>query len=405
MIPFKIFMREIQELEVFYQMIVISIEEANQRSVFNNLNDSNREKFDALKQTETYQFYESNILKAEENFLRSLVFIRLISALEVYLVDNIKYVFLKSRKPFRSETRVEFSQSQLLSFSSITELHENLINKECRQLSSGGLEKIIRYYKAKFSIDIGSIRPGKNIMEEYHDRRHILVHRLGRTDIQYRKKYNFNKKGVSISKKYLNVALIDFKQFGIEVNELIEKFIQKESEPENSHDVRNIKFQFSYKGDVPFFTKKNFEFWHNDYLVSVKDIYKEIQFLENNHVLMEIEGTFEKVTSFYKKAKSMVNSQLDLGDFKLLSGTEDKNPIPSLRLSTSQPLKKSINKKKRSDGRRRMPTLEEIDIVMSNLPPKPWPIGVHKIIGSKTGIPKRLIYAIIFQHSKDDSNI
>lgn len=404
MVPFRIFMREIQELEVFYEMISIAVEEANHRSIFENLSNSNQKRFDALKLTETFQFYESNILKSEEFFLRSLVFIRLISALEVYLVDNIKYIFLKTRRPFKSDTKIEFSQSQLLSFSTITELHESLMNKECRQLSSGGFEKIIKYYKSKFSIDIGSINPGKIVMEEYHDRRHLLVHRLGRTDIQYRKKYKFSKKGISISKKYLNEALINFKKFGIEINELIEKGIQKNCEPERFQDVKNIKFQFSYKEDIPLFAKKSFKFWHNDYLVSVNDIVRDIQFLENNQLIIEIEGPSEKVTSFYRKVKSMVNSQLDLDDFKLLSATQDDNQIPREKQLNITPVKKSLKKKKRSDRKRRLPTTEEINAVLNCLPPKPWPIGVHKLISDKTGVSNRLAYAIIFQYSKDENN-
>lgn len=48
-------------------------------------------------------------------------------------------------------------------------------------------------------------------MQEYHDRRHLLVHRLGETDSQYRKKYNANTKSISISDDYIIGCMEDKK--------------------------------------------------------------------------------------------------------------------------------------------------------------------------------------------------
>ena len=62
-------------------------------------------------------------------------------------------------------------------------------------------------------------------MEEYHDRRHLLVHRLGKADEQFRKKYNLKSQRITIEEDYLFECFDDFLNNFIDPNL---KFLKEE---------------------------------------------------------------------------------------------------------------------------------------------------------------------------------
>ena len=148
------------------------------------------------------------------NIVLELIYVRIVSALEVFLVDLIRDIFILSKDPFkRQDIKHQFTQGELLSLESTTSILDMIINKECRKLSSGGYKDIVKYYKRNFSIDIGSFHPGNKRMEEIHDRRHLLVHKLGKTDKAYRQKYNTFNMSVYIKEDYLIETISDLRTF------------------------------------------------------------------------------------------------------------------------------------------------------------------------------------------------
>ena len=140
--------------------------------------------------------------------LRELIFTRLISVLETYLVDAVRDVFFVTKQPFMDQTvQVGFTQAEILAADSMSYVLSRIINKDCRRLTSGGFEELIKYYRSHFGIELTDIAPGKTPMREYHDRRHLLVHRLGKPDSQYRKKYTFAEAHLSVDDEYLTSKL------------------------------------------------------------------------------------------------------------------------------------------------------------------------------------------------------
>jgi len=154
-------------------------------------------------------------------YLRELIFVRLISALEVYLIDSIKEVASINPLIFKSQDILQFSKSEILSHSSIENLFLSIIEKDCRTLSSGGFDEITRYYKNKLSIDYSDTYPGIGALKEYHDRRHLLVHRLGSTDERYRHQYNSSRKKIYIDLDYLSQAIKSLSSFSSSHNQLV----------------------------------------------------------------------------------------------------------------------------------------------------------------------------------------
>src|ERR1700674_28580 len=72
-------------------------------------------------------------------YLRETVFVRLISSLEVFLLDVVREIFLERRDLFQADNRrMDFSYAELLSASSVTELWSKLINRDIRTLQNQG---------------------------------------------------------------------------------------------------------------------------------------------------------------------------------------------------------------------------------------------------------------------------
>ena len=63
--------------------------------------------------------------------------------------------------------------------------------------------------------------PGLRKMQEYHDKRHLLVHRLGITDEKYRRKYSSEELKIQIDNEYLDQAFAEIYSFVKEINRKI----------------------------------------------------------------------------------------------------------------------------------------------------------------------------------------
>lgn len=121
--------------------------------------------------------------------LRQLILISTITALEVYLTDVILEIFDRDISPFKVNEPITFQKNYLLSLSSISKLHNELIKKDFRNLTSGGLSEIVKYYKKTFDIDLKNLGLNFQDIEEIHIRRHLFVHRNGITDSDYINKF------------------------------------------------------------------------------------------------------------------------------------------------------------------------------------------------------------------------
>lgn len=135
--------------------------------------------------------------------LREVLLVRLVSALEVFLIETLVSLFMARKDLFAKKDVVEFNYGELLGATSITHLWSRVIQKECRRLQSQGYIEIRRFYQSRIGIDFYRSQVNERAMDEMHDRRHVLVHRLGKTDSFYRHKYSSTDTALTVDEAYL----------------------------------------------------------------------------------------------------------------------------------------------------------------------------------------------------------
>lgn len=299
-------------------------------------------------------------------YLRELIFIRVISALEVFLIDSIKEIFLLTKEPFKCNSPISMSQGELLSVGSLSEILSKIINKECRNLHSGGFKEISKYYWRTFAIDFNNYPPGNSQLEEYHERRHLIVHQIGKTDKGYRNKYGIKNKRITVEENYLLDCFEDLSSFASCVNESIEQKFTKKTPLEAKENqllysiVATINAQIGHD-----FLDPDFEFWAGDRLIFLKDILIAKDYLDENIVKLKLCSDRDIIKNYVKVLKAYEKK----GDIKI---TERKGNFQTCSLSK-----------------------EEISKIRALLPEKPWPIGIHRTIAEKLGLKNSEVYIAI----------
>lgn len=398
--PHRIFKKEFDELVSFYQTASFSIQQIFELYKYQKKPreleiDQN---FALLTRPPFFKNNRQFVLN-QQFFLRELTLIRLISALEVYLIENIKYIAANNIYLFKTNEIINFTASELISYESITEIFENIVTKDCRKLASGGYKKITGYYKSKFKINISCIFPGQSIMDEYHDRRHLFVHRLGKTDEYYRNKYNLEKVGLSIDEPYILKAINDIKLYAESIDKITKTIIENKPNPKSSKREKLVVFKFHYVVELPEFLDKEFRFWHNDKLVSAQDILASVTNIENNFIEVVLFGPSTKVSAFYKNAKNHLNINKGFSSIQTIQNIDYGIPMSSSG---------KISEKK-------IIYIDEsvIEQVKNLLPEQPWNKGIHKQVAEELMISKKsvkraitiLIKRGIFKHQIDGNII
>ena len=137
-----------------------------------------------------------HLIHTDKTLLQQLIITRLISALEVSLIDNIMGVFMINKAPFLNQAKFDITESELLMTKNIEEIQAKIINKLCRNIQSQGIREIVSFYKKCFSINLESFNIeecGKiynfNYIIMLHDMRHLIVHNLEKIDKKFKLKY------------------------------------------------------------------------------------------------------------------------------------------------------------------------------------------------------------------------
>lgn len=77
------------------------------------------------------QIFLSRLQQQFPRYLRETLFVRVISALEVFLIEAVREVFVARRDLFHTEQRIEFSVGELLSADSVVDLWQRMIAASC----------------------------------------------------------------------------------------------------------------------------------------------------------------------------------------------------------------------------------------------------------------------------------
>ncbi|MDP3469327.1 MAG: hypothetical protein Q8S11_13390 [Daejeonella sp.] len=248
-------------------------------------------------------FYHKNTEKSRLKTIKDLseiIFVRIVSALEVFMIDLIRDIFIITKEPFKKNSNeIHFKHAELLSTRSLTDIYNKIINKEMRSLSSGGYKDIIKYFKQHFNIDLGNFTPGNSKMEEYHDRRHLLVHRLGRTDQLYRDKYNTKHTLISVEESYLMDCVNDFREFSTLLLNQVIYHLKNDIKSPSSKKVIESKYKIDVEvlKDINYLNSQ-FEFWAGDEYAVLSDILDFKKEIAENKFELLISGKERQINSY-----------------------------------------------------------------------------------------------------------
>jgi len=384
---YRIFKREMKELERFLNSTKYAF---NKVGALKNFVNNKRHKqylddngFDT-KASGVNSFKRNSISNLEKT-LNQQTLVRAISSLEVFLIDTFRDIFLITKIPFKEQSKIHtFNQAQLLSFKNTSELFNQIINKECRNLSNGGFSEIIKTYKRKLDIDLLHTPPGKQKMIEYHDIRHLIVHKLGRTDSQFRNKYNItNKSGISIDDHYLSSCLKDINRFAERTHDLVLNKINDLafSNVQQTSFERQVKYHIKIlqsDSDLEFINSE-FEFWVNDEFEVLKNILVGKNELTENEFELILAGKKRQIKAYYSHLKYAKRNQLI--ELKI---------IDDIYL-TNDDIESGINKKRKKIH------IEDdtLELIRTSLPEQPWKQGIHKMVAEKLGLSNKVVYVAI----------
>ena len=324
--------------------------------------------------------------------IREMLFVRLISTVELFLTDGVRDLFIKNTGIFHDQKkRFEISHAELLSSHSISVLKEKFILKEIRSLHSAGFSDIAKYYEKKLEIRFSE--QGLNLREivEFFDRRHLLVHRMGRADERYRKTYNYKSKAVlSVSSEYLERAFSVFGSFIEKVGNGLANLTEVEQSRSDSSPRVELTLEAVPATDVgmqALSADYAFVLTHREKGESIaflRDFITSRQEAEDGCVTMRMTLGIDQYRA-YNSALKRLDRKGDLSFIVL-----EQKRIGASRYSTGRPSSLS-----RTD----------LERLARALPPEPWSQGIHKQLASQFGISNSECSRAIQEIMSDDALI
>ncbi len=325
-----------------------------------------------FKLANTLKSLHNKYKKSFRTILRETIFVRAISVLEVFLIDTVREILLARKDLFLNSEIVTISYPHLLSFKNSSEIFSYVINKECRNLQNGGFKDINKYFRNRLKIELNNFNEPLRIIFEYHDKRHLIVHRLGSTDKEYRHKYATEAKRVNISEKYLISAFKNIRAFcDFVLNESLQIINSADNcliETDDSFAKIAVK-TLDQKGSEAI--KANYIFSFDDNVMQLKDLnFRTVK--ENDDIYnIIIAGDINFLKRYIAILKRLeFNKSIE---------------IINIELTEAKPSKK-----------KNVPiSIEMFEKIRNLLPPQPWEKGMHKIIASKLGVSNKAVQSVI----------
>lgn len=307
---------------------------------------------------------------------KELALIRSISALEVFTVDAVREVYSSNKSPFMANKPIEYNISEILSCENIQTLQDKYINSRCRNLHSGGFSEIQKYYNSIFKISFSDFSHkidekdfGISYLTQYHQMRHLIVHRLGNTDEQYRKKYNCPEATViRLSEEDLSRWFEVILSFAFFIDKKMNKYILT---PPTANEVE-------IKAEI--LSDSAFDYFEPSFPISIKKnksiplsmILKSKEFEESNIVTVHLQGILIYMQKYYKTLlKKCSAGELKVISYNVLS------LVPSYKSKKQFPW-------------------EDVEKVIALLPEKPWEKHIHKRIAEQLGWSNSKVGQIIY---------
>ena len=268
---------------------------------------------------------EHRFKKTHQSYLRELLLVKLVSILEVFFSDitreilvsrkdMLKHIYLRRGKEGDNHAP-KFSNDQLLSLKAISDVENKLIAHESRAISNKSFAKLEKYFKENLKIDFEKFIGDTNSLEKAYHTRNLLVHRLGRTDLEYRLSNKTGETKVTVSKRFLIKLAILTQEFAEFVSSEAERLISWQATL-NIHDlitcIADISVEpLSKKGTRVL--QRDYRFVQNDQLFLLKDFWHGYVTDEDIFVL-NVRGRTKEIKAYLKALKQHKRS----GDLRII---------------------------------------------------------------------------------------
>lgn len=306
-------------------------------------------------------------------YLREVIFVRLMSAVEVMLIDYA-YNLLSANRMTLLGKKVEIDTNLLTTFSNLDDLWSKIIKDECRNLNGRKFSDVTEYFQRKFDLKLQSFAEHKQI-EEMYDRRNILVHALGQTDEAYRKKYSYDSSFLSVDESYLMKVFSLLEDFHSLLRRLTFKKLN------HSQPLSDIKRNYQVKVNVRIIDEAAAPLFSPELRIPSSS---------GDAILSDL-------------VKNKVASQNDVGI--VLSGSKPiiGKYIELLKKAEFEKLLQITRREVLSRGHRSQLSNETLQKIYARLGPRPWPRGVRDDIASEFEISKsQVTYAIDLIYDYED---
>jgi len=270
-----------------------------------------------VKVDNSYQMMNIHIIHSDRTLFQQLILTRLISALEVSLVENIIDVFMVNKKPFLTQNKFEITEAEILSTKNIEEIQSKIINNLCRNIQSQGIKSIVSFYKKTFNIDLESFNIKiENILYNFqyilmlHDMRHMIVHNLGKVDKKFKEQYCYKSVNVKFTSREFDVIFDVLLSFAKYVNERISifKFPQAEEIKENENVEYKMNIEI-FDDEILYIFQDSFTFKCKDQMCNFHRIKKSIK-KTGNIVDLRIIGDKKVIGKYLSKIKCFEKKRL-----------------------------------------------------------------------------------------------
>lgn len=355
------------------------------------------------------------------NQLREILLVRVISTLEAFMVDTLREVFLVRKDLFhKNDNIVQYSYAQILSFDSISQIATQLINKECRSLQNAGFSKFLSYYEKNLKITFNKPQLKLKDLQEFHERRHLLVHRLGKTDQKYRRDYNVADKRLVVNKRYLLYCFETVRAFAEFVYIETKKLRREKTLSRNKREPTAIAYvevkPLSGRGVRA--VRMDYSFLNEEEIILVKDIVFSKAKNSDESYSLGLQGSVSQVDSYIEYLRHCENKgRLKITDVRFARRITRKSSLSYAFLNRIekvlplQPWPKTIDEQIANkfgiSARQskqaikviseRYVTPETVRIVSDEIAGKELLPGIHIEIASKIGLTEKQAYHAIKQ--------
>ena len=231
--------------------------------------------------------------------LRETIFVRLISAVEVFHVDLVRAIFSFRRDLLSRDQKVELPYAYLASITTLSELITKLVDRDCRAITSGGFDDATKFFRQRFKIDLKQL-PGYKHLSEAHDRRHLLVHRLGLTDEHFRHAYKQTRRRVSLDQLYLLGSINHIRNYADALIGEAAKLAIAPGKTVNrgkSDLSLHLKLESSEASDL---TSPDFFFLYNEKYYSLRDLVRERNVVDDE-IRLSLRGDSKVLRVYLRK--------------------------------------------------------------------------------------------------------